>query len=375
MVGALVIILASFFLSLIAVALILRLSHRNSWYDHINDRKIHTGDIPRLGGMGFASSFIVFALVINFSAAESGFGLRFLPCLAALVLVLATGVYDDFKPLAPRYKLLIQIIAALCVILSGYTFRRILSFDTGFTLGPGIVRYAFTFLWVVGLINAVNFVDGLDGLAGGISFLAAVEFALIFFSSAGARFTMLVCFCLAAALMGFLVFNAPFPRAKIFMGDGGSQFLGFILALIPLAGRGDMTTGLPILNAAALLSIPILDIISAVWRRVRDGRRIDSPDRFHIHHKLMNMGLSVRGVDALLYGVQIILGVLVYLSVRLPGFRSLAALGLAYAAVLTLFGVVHFVNRSIYKRSLAAAASQGETPAGQGDAPAGRTEG
>jgi UDP-GlcNAc:undecaprenyl-phosphate GlcNAc-1-phosphate transferase len=359
MVGVSVIIFASFLLSLVAVALILRLSRKNSWYDHINERKIHTGDIPRLGGIGFASSFIIFALVINFSTAESGFGLRFLPCLAALALVLATGVYDDFRPLAPRYKILAQIAAALCVILSGYTFRRIVHFDAGFSLEPGIVRYVLTFLWVVGLTNAVNLVDGVDGLAGGISFLTAVEFALIFISFTDAKFTMLVCFCLAAALLGFLVFNAPFPRAKIFMGDGGSQFLGFTLALIPLAGRGDLTTDLPVLNAVALLSIPVFDTISAIWRRIRDGRRIDSPDRFHIHHKLMNMGFSVRGVDALLFGVQIVLGVLVYLSVRLPGFRSLAALGLAYAVVLILFGVVHFVNRSAYKQGFAAAGEEG----------------
>jgi UDP-GlcNAc:undecaprenyl-phosphate GlcNAc-1-phosphate transferase len=368
MIGAFVIIAASFLLSLITVSLILRLSHRNSWYDHVNERKIHTGDIPRLGGMGFASSFIIFALVINFSIAESGFGLRFLLCLAALALVLATGVYDDFKPLAPRYKMFAQIIAALCVILSGYTFRRILHFDADVSLGPDIVRYALTFFWVVGLTNAVNLVDGVDGLAGGISFLAAVEFALIFFSSADAQFTMLICFCLAAALLGFLAFNAPFPRAKIFMGDGGSQFLGFTLALISLAGRGDLTTDLPILNAAALLAIPIFDTVSAVWRRVRDGRRIDSPDKFHIHHKLMNMGFSVRQVDALLCGVQIILGVLVYLSVRLRGFRSLAALGLAYAVVFILFGTIHFVNRGIYKRGLAAAGAEESGRAGDAGA-------
>ncbi|MDR2158953.1 MAG: undecaprenyl/decaprenyl-phosphate alpha-N-acetylglucosaminyl 1-phosphate transferase [Treponema sp.] len=368
MTGAFVIIFASFLFSLIAVALILRLSHRNSWYDHVNERKIHTGDIPRLGGMGFASTFIIFALVINFSAAESGFGLRFLPCLGGMVLVLATGVFDDFRPLAPRYKLVIQIIAALCVIFSGYTFRRILHFGAGLPPGPGAVRYVLTFFWIVGLTNAVNFIDGVDGLAGGVSLLAVIGFALIFASFAGVRFTMLVCFCLAAALLGFLVFNAPFPRARIFMGDGGSQFLGFVLALIPLAGKGDLTTELPALNAAALLAIPIFDTVSAVWRRIRDGRRIDSPDKAHIHHKLMTLGLSVRGVDALLFGVQIVLVTLVYLSVRLRGPLSLVCLGLAYASVTILFGVVHFVNRNLYRRGLAAAGAETSEDAAAGAA-------
>ncbi|MDR1899840.1 MAG: undecaprenyl/decaprenyl-phosphate alpha-N-acetylglucosaminyl 1-phosphate transferase [Treponema sp.] len=358
MVGVFIIIVSSFFLSLIAVALILRLSHKNSWYDHVNERKIHTGDIPRLGGIGFASSFIIFAFVINFSAAESDFGLRFLPCLAALVLILVTGVYDDFRPLSSRYKLLIQIIAALCVIIPGYTFRRIFYFDAGFPLVPGVVRYAVTFLWIVGLTNAVNFIDGVDGLAGGISFLTAIGFAVIFISFSDAKFTMLICLCLAAALLGFLVFNAPFPRAKIFMGDGGSQFLGFTLALIPLVGEGDRAVSLPVLNAAALLSIPIFDTISAIWRRIRDGRRIDSPDRAHIHHKLMNIGFSVRGVDTLLFSVQLVLGVLVYFSVRLRGLSALVTLVSAYMTTIVLFAAVHFVHRGTFRRNPAASGAE-----------------
>jgi UDP-GlcNAc:undecaprenyl-phosphate GlcNAc-1-phosphate transferase len=322
-----------------------------SWYDHINERKIHTGDIPRLGGVGFAAAFIIIAFIINFSAVEAHFGLRFLPPLIALILILLCGVYDDFRPLAARYKLIIQIIAALCIIIPGYTFHRLSFIDI-----PGLsplnwVRYPLTLLWIVGITNAVNFIDGADGLAGGISMLAALTFALIFSFSADTHSTVLFCISLAAVSAGFLVFNAPLPKAKIFMGDGGSQFLGFTLALLPLVETGDSVAALPLPYTATILIIPIFDTVAAVWRRVREGRRIGSPDKGHIHHKLLNLGLSARSLDLLLYALQIILGVLVVLAVQMQGWRSLLLLGIAYFAGIFFFALIHFMNRRLKSSS------------------------
>lgn len=351
MIGSVVIIILSFFLSVAAVAVILKISRRMSWYDHINERKIHTGDIPRLGGVGFASAFIIVAFIINFSAVEANFGLHFLPPLFALILILISGVYDDFHPLSPRYKLLIQIIAAFCVIIPGYTFHRLFFIDIGPLSGLNWLRYPLTFLWIVGLTNAINFIDGVDGLAGGISALAALTFALIFADSVDTRSTVLFCICLAVVIGGFLVFNAPIPKAKIFMGDGGSQFLGFTLALLPLVGTGDSTAILPVPYAAAILIIPIFDTISAVWRRLRDHRRIDSPDKSHIHHKLMNLGLSARRLDAVLYSFQILLGALVFISIKTEGWLSLVILGIAYLVGICFFSSIHFMNRRVQKGS------------------------
>jgi UDP-GlcNAc:undecaprenyl-phosphate GlcNAc-1-phosphate transferase len=140
------------------------------------------------------------------------------------------------------------------------------------------------------------------------------------------------------------------------MGDGGSQFLGFILALLPLMNTRGSPFGFPLLYAAALLSIPIFDTFAAIWRRLRDGRRIDDPDRLHIHHKLMCLGLDACGVDAVLYGLQIVLGVLVFVSLRFGGAHSLIFLGAAYAAGVGFFAVIHFMNRHrIQKRERLAA--------------------
>ena len=133
------------------------------------------------------------------------------------------------------------------------------------------------------------------------------------------------------------------------MGDGGSQFLGFTLALMPILDSGERGTNLSLPFAAALLLIPIFDTFSAIWRRLRDGRRIDSPDRAHMHHKLMNLGFDARGVDAVVYSLQIALGVLVYYSATETGLQPLFFLSAAYALGAAFFVSIHYINRAAMK--------------------------
>ncbi|MCL2067389.1 MAG: undecaprenyl/decaprenyl-phosphate alpha-N-acetylglucosaminyl 1-phosphate transferase [Treponema sp.] len=349
MTGILMAFSSSFFLSLIAVALVLRLSNKRAWFDHVDERKIHTGDIPRLGGIGFAIAFILVAAVINFSI--TGGGYLFLPCLFALLLTLVFGVCDDFRPIAPNYKLILQILAALCVIIPGYTFKRIIYIDdAGFLSDLKWLGIPLTFLWFVGLTNAMNLIDGIDGLAAGLAMIISVFFGLIIYTSGKNSQLVLYCISIFGAVLGFFIFNAPFPRARIFMGDGGSQFLGFSLALLPLLEDADSRAALPVLYAAALLAIPIFDTTAAVWRRVRDGKRINSPDKAHLHHKLLHLGLSVRGVNAVIYSMQILLGILTFISIRTDGWRSLIILGATYLAAISFFAVVHFMNRAANKK-------------------------
>ena len=337
----------SFVLSILLVGAVLRLSHLRSWYDMKDERKIHIGDVPRLGGLGFSLAFIFVAMVINFNAAESYYGFWFLPVIIGMFLVLIFGIFDDFKPLAPRVKLLVQIIAALLVIIPDYTFHSLFFTGAGFLKNLNWLRYPLTLLWLVGLSNALNFIDGVDGLAGGISLLAALTYALIFASFTDSGSAVLFCTCLAAIIGGFLVFNLPLPRARIFMGHGGSQFRGFMLAVLPLLNKGSTEPELTLFYAAALLMIPILDTTAAVWRRLRDHRRIDSPDRAHIHHKLINLGFDAKGVDAVLYGLQIVLCILVFISVRMRGLLSVVFLGSAYIIGIGFFCAVHFLNQRV----------------------------
>jgi UDP-GlcNAc:undecaprenyl-phosphate GlcNAc-1-phosphate transferase len=149
--------------------------------------------------------------------------------------------------------------------------------------------------------------------------------------------------------MGFLLFNAPLPKAKIFMGDCGSQFLGFLLALLPLLGRQDSPAALPVPYAMALLLIPIFDIIAAVWRRIRDGQKVFSPDKSHTHHKLMNLGLDALRVNVVLCSLQVIIGVVVFISIYLEGMLSLYVLSIAYLLVIAFFSTIHFKNRALNK--------------------------
>jgi UDP-GlcNAc:undecaprenyl-phosphate GlcNAc-1-phosphate transferase len=340
----------SFVLSIFLVGVVLRLSHFHSWYDMKDERKIHVGDVPRLGGLGFSLAFILVAMVISFNATESYYGFWFLPVIIGMFLVLVFGILDDFKPLAPRIKLSVQVIAALLVVIPDYTFHSLVFSSVDFLKNLNWLRYPLTLLWLVGLSNALNFIDGVDGLAGGISLLATLAYALIFASFTDSGSAVLFCVCLAAIIGGFLVFNLPVPRAKIFMGDGGSQFLGFMLAVLPLLNRGSAEPELPLVYAAALLMIPILDTTAAVWRRLRDHRRIDSPDRAHIHHKLINLGLDARGVDAVLYGLQITLCILVFISVRLHSILSVIPLAIAYIVGIGFFCMVHFLNQGVTRR-------------------------
>ncbi|MDR0457037.1 MAG: undecaprenyl/decaprenyl-phosphate alpha-N-acetylglucosaminyl 1-phosphate transferase, partial [Treponema sp.] len=344
-VETLIVFSAAAVFSVILVALILRLSHHKSWYDHINDRKIHSGDVPRLGGIGFALTFVIAAVIIIVFTRKMDSIIRFLPCLIGICIIVVFGVHDDFRPMKPLYKLLIQILAALCVIIPGYTFRRIFYFDGSFLEKFPWLGYPITLLWIVGLTNAINLIDGVDGLAGGISAIIALTFGFIFLLFAETPSAAMLCIGLFGSIAGFLVFNAPIPRAKIFMGDGGSQFLGFTLALLPLLEEHQTVASLPVPYAAALLAIPIFDTTAAVWRRIRDGQRIDTPDKAHIHHKLMNMGFESRKIIAVLFGLQLMLSVLVIVSLRVPQWLSLIVLGIAYLSALAFFAVLHFLNR------------------------------
>ena len=348
----LILFAVSILLSTGAVALVLKISHRKGWYDHLDDRKIHSGNIPRMGGIGFTSAFLVIMVGVGIAYGIKGINIiRFLPCAAAMVITLFSGVYDDFRTMAPRYKVLIQFAAALCVIIPGFTFEKLFYDGSGFLTNLGIWRYPVTILWVVGLTNAINLMDGVDGLAGGLCALIVLFLGLIFFSFSGVSKSFFFCVCLLGVIIGFLAFNAPFPRAKIFMGDGGSQFLGLTLSLIPVMKDSLMDSSLPVFYAAALFAIPILDTTGAVWRRLRDGKKIYDPDKSHLHHKLLNLGLNARGVISVIFSLQIILGILTFAAVRLEGIRSLLVLGAAYIIAPLFFTVIHYLNRNTVKKA------------------------
>lgn len=315
-------VLLSLLLSLVAMPLILRLAHRRKWYDPPNSRKIHTGLIPRLGGPGMFLSFLAAAaltptlLGLLFpNRALLAWDLRFLPLFAGITLIHGIGLFDDFRNLSALPKFGLQLLAAVIVTSGGFVVRSVTLPYLGM-VQLGLLAYPLTVLWIVSISNALNLIDGLDGLAGGIAAFAALSMGAIALIQ-GALSTAVLSFALFGAVAGFLVFNLP--PARIFMGDSGSLFLGFVLAVLPLVGGISKASAFgTLLVPITLLTVPILDTVTAIVRRVRKRIPIIQPDKEHIHHKLLDMGLSERQILWVLYGFSLYLSVVAVTSVILP---------------------------------------------------------
>ncbi len=307
--------------SALLIPIIIRLSHKHKWYDLPDKRKIHTGLIPRLGGVGIFLSFTsaifiatsLFILLKNTSPRFSVHKGIFI--IIPLTLIHLIGLVDDFHNLKARTKFILQIVAASIVTLGGFYIRNVTIPYIG-TFGLGIFSYPITVLWIVGLTNALNLVDGMDGLAGGISAFAAFSLGIIMLIK-GNITGMVLSFAILGSVIGFLFYN--FPPAKIFMGDSGSLFLGFSLSVIPLISMGNSSNGKGILLAATtLFLIPILDTAAAIFRRIKEKRPIYSPDRKHLHHRLLDLGLKERKILAIIYSFSIYLSFVSITSTILP---------------------------------------------------------
>jgi UDP-GlcNAc:undecaprenyl-phosphate GlcNAc-1-phosphate transferase len=341
-------------LALLLIPTIRRMAHRFKWYDLPNKRKIHTGLIPRLGGPGMYLSFLAAALLspllvslVSGGTTSVRYDLRFIPFFLGISLIHAVGLIDDFHNLKAPLKFVLQLLAAIIVTSGGFLIRSLTLPYLG-TLSLGLLSYPVTVLWMVAISNAINMIDGTDGLAGGISGFAALSMGIISLLQ-GAVITSVLCFALFGAIAGFLVFN--YPPAKIFMGDSGSLFLGFCLASFPLAGGISKISAFgTLLVPVTLLTIPILDMITSVIRRLRNKIPIIHPDKEHIHHKLLDMGLNQRQILGVLYGFSIYLSVVAITSVILPKEVNVYLILVVWAGSLLGYGLLYFMNTK--KRSV-----------------------
>ena len=335
-------------LNLVVIPTILRLAHRFKWYDLPDHRKIHTGLIPRLGGPGMYLSFLCVALLtpilvtlITGGTVTVGYTLRFISLFLGVSLIQAIGLIDDFRPINALLKFFLQLLAAIIVTAGGFLIRSVTLPYLG-SLGLGLFAYPITVLWLVGISNAINLIDGMDGLAGGISAFAALSMGIIALIQ-GSTVTSVLCFALFGAILGFLVFN--FPPAKIFMGDSGSLFLGFCLAVFPLVGGISKVSAFgTLLVPVTLLTIPILDISTSVIRRLRNKVSIIHPDKEHIHHKLLDMGLNQRQILWVLYGFSLYLSVVAITSVILPREVNVYLIFVVWVGSLLGYGLLYYVN-------------------------------
>lgn len=349
-----------FLISFISMPIIITLCKKYECYDYSDERKIHTGKIPRLGGIGIVIGFFISTILYLIFTDEINFWQTF-PLILAGTIVFVFGILDDFKNLRAIIKLFAQIVAALIVVFSGFRFKQIFNWTLSIP-----ISYILTICWIIGVINAYNLIDGLDGLSGTLTFTTSVTLGILYFSSG--NFESGVCFCLAAAILGFLCFN--WPPAKIFMGDSGSQFLGFVIAILPFyTTSSDSFEFNKFFMVIVLTSFPVFDTIAAIWRRLREHRSVMSPDASHLHHKLLHLGFSKKATLVLVLIFQILLCVTVVLSYCMSK-RSLIdgiiLLSVAIVFMIVFFAIIHFTNRAVIQKTKRESSSDYKNNAGGG---------
>ena len=267
-----------------------------------DNRRMHSHPIPRMGGLAIFLGFL-FSVLIFVPLTDELRGM-----LLGAVVIVVLGVLDDIYALPAMPKFLVQIGAALIAVLQGNVITH-LSNPNLFSASPiwnlGVLSIPFSVLWIVAITNAVNLIDGLDGLACGVSAIRSMTLLVIALTVSEPQVALLMA-ALAGACLGFLPYNLN--PAKIFMGDTGSTFLGYVLAVVSIQGLFKYATIISFAVPFLLMGLPIFDTCFAILRRVSHGQSPMAPDRGHIHHRLIDMGLSQKQAVAVLYVISAILG-------------------------------------------------------------------
>lgn len=265
-----------------------------------NERKVHKKPIPRLGGLGIYFGFLLGYMLFGKESIQMN------SILIGSFIIMITGLIDDIKPIPAKYKFFGQLIgAAIIPIYGGILLNEITAF--GIYIDFGILSIPVTILFIVSIINCMNLIDGLDGLAGGLSsiyFLTVGIIAIMLNNSDG--LDVILTFIMLGSTLGFLLHN--FNPAKIFMGDSGSMFLGYIISVIALLGFKNITLTsfiIPLL----LLAIPILDTLFAILRRIINHKPISMPDKNHLHHQLLKLNFSQKTTVLIIYFVDILFAI------------------------------------------------------------------
>ncbi len=265
-------------------------------------RRMHDHPIPRMGGLAIFFGFL-FSVLLFVPLTQQIRGM-----LLGAVVIVILGIFDDIYALSARLKFVVQIVAALIAVSQGnviHTFSNPNVFSENPYWNLGLLAIPISVFWIVAITNAVNLIDGLDGLAVGVSTISSMTMLIIalLVSESGVAILMAA---LAGSCIGFLPYNLN--PAKIFMGDTGSTFLGFILAVVSIQGLFKFYTIISFAVPFLMLGLPIFDTCFAIIRRISKGQSPMSPDRSHVHHKLIDMGFSQKQAVAVLYVISAILG-------------------------------------------------------------------
>ncbi len=328
--------------SLVLTPIVRRVCERFSWLDEPrrDERRVHQRAVPRLGGVAiFASTLMALAVLpfINNLLTETLRANRsqLLVVLIPATLILLFGIYDDLRGSGARYKFLAQGIAGLLFYVLGGRVEALSVPLIGTVDLPQVVGCALTVLWIVGISNAFNLIDGMDGLATGAALFSSLVILVVSLMLSHSLVTV-IAVVLCGALIGFLRYN--FNPASIFLGDSGSLFIGFTLAALSVQGSQKASTAVAVTIPLIAFGLPVLDTGFAIARRFISGQPLFQGDREHIHHKLLDRGWSQRRVAIVLYGVCALFGLLALLFVGASSTRT-TGLVLFVVGVAVLFMV------------------------------------
>ena len=331
--------LAAFVLTLALTPAVMTLARRAGALDHPGPRRIHRVPVPTLGGIAFVVTVLGLAWLARVLPGPARM-LEVRPLLGltlAAVPLLMLGVVDDLRGAGPWTKLAVQACSAMVLVHFGYGVP-LLTNPFGAPLDLGLLSGPLAVVWVLVVVNAVNLIDGLDGLASGVVLIAAAT--LWWVGHAHLDFyVMFIASLLIGSMLGFLPWN--FPPARVFMGDTGSHFLGLTLAAVALLENRKETAAVTLLFPLVALGVPIADSLMAFARRLGSGRHVFHADREHIHHRLLGLGLSPRGALLVLWGLCAVFGVTAVVLAAQP--RSLALLVVLVLA-LVLFVVLEILT-------------------------------
>lgn len=333
-----VVFLAAAAIAFLLTPLVRRLVLRHGVVDRPDARRVNVTDVPRSGGLAVAAAFLGVAALFVYLNESAGWVPVPLtlssPDLIALFVggaaAAALGAIDDLFDLRARWQLAGQLLLAVFAVGLGVAIEFIAN-----PFGEGVIRFdgafavGFSVFWIAGMMNSINWIDGLDGLSSGVALIACVTLGLISLTTqVGQPLIAVLCFALAGALLGFLRWN--FHPATIFTGTSGVQFVGYTLAVLSILGSAKVAVAL------LVLGVPILDTFWIIVRRLMEGRSPFTPDRSHIHHRLLDLGLSHRNTVLVIYGICATLGAIALLLSQVTQLY-------AFLGVFLLSGLVLFV--------------------------------
>lgn len=343
------ILLLSFFVCYFMVPISIRFAHKKGIIDNPNkdDRRVHKKPIPRIGGIAIVSAVLISVFVfylMSFFIDKIQIDNKLLGYVIGACVIFLMGFIDDIYNIRPLYKFLFQLIAGMIIYVFNISIVGLkIPFIHPEIIDFGIFAFPITLIWVLCITNSVNLIDGLDGLATGISSISSISLLIIFAITGASMEAIVIGLALVGATIGFLPYN--FNPAKTFMGDTGSNFLGFTLATISIIGMAKGYTLLAIVTPLIVCGVPVFDMIFAILRRLAKHQKITAPDKGHIHHRLLKKGFSQKQAVLILYTITSILGVIAVTMVS-----GLIIQGIICTGIIIIIWIVGYIYSDIKER-------------------------